>query len=109
MKLTVEEKIILHLYRCRYWEKDTGERQTQAGIARACGTNQGSTATEISKLMKLAAVREKRTAIHGRMQRRLTAYSLTEQGELMAEELLREIEALHKRYSLLMKTMEGRW
>jgi hypothetical protein len=107
MKCTVQEKILLHLYRCRLREGDPGEEQTRFGIAKVCGVSEDFVGSEVYKLMKAAFVEEKRTAVHGRTQRRLIAYSLTQQGVFAAEVLIREIEELHEKVQRLKRNMEA--
>lgn len=101
MKLTVQEKILLHLYFCRRRE-DPDDKQTGIGMAKACGVSRDFVGGELCKLMKAGWVEERRNAVHGR-QGRLIAYSLTCQGEFAAEELIRQIVALYNKVLPLMK------
>jgi predicted ArsR family transcriptional regulator len=103
VKLTVQEKILLHLYRCNVREGNPDEKQTRVGIAKVCGVSDDFVGGELCKLMKAGFVGEKRTGVQGRRGRCLIAYSLTRQGEFAAVELIREIVTLHKKVLLLIK------
>jgi hypothetical protein len=103
VKLTVQEKILLHLYLCRRRE-DPDERQTRMGIAKVCGVSESFVAGELCKLMKTFGwVFGCESSARGRTRRRLIAYSLTQKGEYAAEELIREIVALRNKILPLMK------
>lgn len=104
MKLTVADKILLHLYRCRLKEGDPGEEQTRMGIAKA---SQAFDGVALYNLKKAGFVEAKGTATHGRTRRRWIAYALTPEGELAAVELICEIEELHEKVLPLMKKEVG--
>jgi len=104
MKLTVQEKILLHLYRCARPEGGPDGRQTRFGLAKACGTSEDFVGGELPKLMRMGWVEETGTARHERTGRLVIAYSLTRQGEYATEELIREIVALHNKVLPLIKT-----
>lgn len=100
MKLTIRDKILLHLYRCKFLGGPS-EEQTRRGITKACNDFVES---ELSSLRRADFIDGKRVAVHGSSERQLIAYSLTRQGEFAAEELIREIVALHNKVLPLIKT-----
>ena len=105
MKLTIPDKILLHLYQYRSQEGPPSEEQTRMGIAKA---SQAFDGVALYNLKRAGFIEQKGTATHGRTRRRWIAYALTPEGELAAVELICGIEELHEKVQRLKRNMEVR-
>lgn len=82
-KLTVNDRILLHLFDFGKVQDDFPQDITQAGIASVVGIRRSHVPRSVKKLEEEGAVEEKRERIHG-SGRRLKMYFLTERGHRRA-------------------------
>jgi DNA-binding PadR family transcriptional regulator len=88
-KLTVNDRILLHLFDFRRIQDDFPQDITQAGIASAVGIRRSHVPRSVKNLEEEGVIEEKRERVHG-AGRRLKMYFLTERGH-------RRVLAIRKR------------
>ncbi|MFQ6127423.1 MAG: ATP-binding protein [Thermoplasmata archaeon] len=89
-KLTVNDRILLHLFDYRKIRNDFPPDITQAGMASAIGIQRSHIPRSVKKLEEEEAIEEKRERIHG-AGRRLKMYFLTERGYRRAAMIRRRV------------------
>jgi DNA-binding MarR family transcriptional regulator len=89
-KLTVNDRILLHLFDYRNAKSDFPSDITQAGMAKSVGIRRSHIPRSVKTLIEQGAVEERRERVH-EAGRRLKMYFLTEDGLRRASSIRRQV------------------
>ncbi len=94
IKLTIPEKILVHLYAYRkYTDRyEYPEEMTQQGIAKCIGISVTHVPRNMKKLIEEGLVEAKKGHVHGK-KKRVTIYFLTPSGVIRAHDIIKNINS----------------